>query len=106
MHQSILRLCCLASAVIVLASCKPAKSQAPPPPKVTVNQPHSETVTNWDDYPGHLEAVETVEVRSRVSGYLESVNFQDGAEVKAGDVLFVIDPRPFKAELDLAEAQR
>lgn len=79
---------------------------AQPPPKVTTALPLTATVTNWDEYPGHLEAVESVEVRPRVSGYIDSIHFQDGAEVKAGDLLFVIDPRPFQAELDRANAER
>ena len=63
------------------------------------------TVTNWDEYPGHLEAVEMVEIRPRVSGYIDSIHFTDGAEVKAGDLLFVIDPRPYQAELDRDQAR-
>jgi RND family efflux transporter MFP subunit len=63
-------------------------------------------VTNWDQYPAHLEAIETVEVRCRVPGYIESIHFVDGAEVKAGDLLFVIDPRTYQADLDHAVAQR
>ncbi len=63
-------------------------------------------MTNWDEYPGHIEAVEMVEVRPRVAGYIESIHFQDGTEVKAGDLLFVIDPRPYQADLNHAKAQR
>ena len=74
--------------------------------KVTVSQPQAATVTNWDEYPGHLEAVEMVEIRPRVSGYIDSIHFTDGAEVKAGDLLFVIDPRPYEADLEHARAQR
>ncbi|MCI0453548.1 MAG: efflux RND transporter periplasmic adaptor subunit [Candidatus Dadabacteria bacterium] len=59
----------------------------------------------WDEYTGRLEAVESVEVRARVSGYLQSINFKEGAIVKKGNLLFVIDPRPYKAELDRAEAE-
>lgn len=77
-----------------------------PPPKVTVIHPQMMTVTNWDEYPGHIEAVEMVEVRPRVHGQIESIHFQDGAEVKAGDLLFVIDPRPYQADLDRARAER
>src|SRR5262249_27859504 len=55
---------------------------------------------------GHLEAVEMVEIRPRVSGYIDSIHFQDGAEVKAGDLLFVIDPRPYEAEVAVAQARR
>ena len=58
----------------------------------------------WDEYPGRLDAVDMIEVRARVSGYLQSVHFKDGAEVKKGELLFVIDPRQYHAELDRAEA--
>lgn len=79
---------------------------AMPTPKVTTALPQSATITNWDEYPGHVEAVESVEIRPRVSGYIDSIHFQDGAEVKVGDLLFVIDPRPFQAELERARAER
>jgi len=92
--------------VAALTACSPQQApQQLPPPKVTVTHPQMMTVTNWDEYPGHLEAVEMVEVRARVHGQIESIHFQDGAEVKAGDLLFVIDPRPYKAELDRAQAE-
>jgi RND family efflux transporter MFP subunit len=90
----------------VLTACSPPKPVALPTPKVTVKQPQLATVTNWDEYPGHLEAVEMVEIRPRVTGYIDSIHFQDGAEVKAGDLLFVIDPRPYQAELEQAQARR
>jgi RND family efflux transporter MFP subunit len=77
-----------------------------PPIKVTVARPQQMTLTNWDEYPGHVEAVEAVEVRARVTGYLESIHFVDGTEVKAGDLLFVIDPTPYQAELDRTMAMR
>src|SRR5215470_13857194 len=96
---------------ICLNGCK--KSPPPParpPSSVTANQPVQREVVEWDEFPGRLEAVEMVEVRSRVSGYLESIHFKEGAEVKKGDLLFVIDPRPYQAELertqgDLNQAQ-
>jgi multidrug efflux system membrane fusion protein len=90
----------------VLTACSPPKPTVPPAPKVTVQNPQFATVTNWDEYPGHLEAVEMVEIRPRVAGYIDSIHFQDGAEVKAGDLLFVIDPRPYQAELEQAQARR
>lgn len=93
--------------VAALAACSP--QHAPPqlpPPKVTIAHPQTMTFTNWDEYPGHIEAVEMVEVRPRVHGQIESIHFQDGAEVKAGDLLFVIDQRPYRAELDRAQAER
>ena len=90
----------------LLTACSPPKPVAFPTPRVTVNQPELTTVTNWDEYPGHLEAVETVEIRPRVAGYIDSIHFKDGAEVKAGDLLFVIDPRPYQAELEQVQARR
>ncbi|MFO7324092.1 MAG: efflux RND transporter periplasmic adaptor subunit [Pseudomonadota bacterium] len=62
-------------------------------------------ISEWDEYTGRLEAVETVEIRPQVSGYLQQVNFEEGREVKKGDVLFVIDPRPYQAEFDRAQAE-
>ena len=91
---------------LITTACKPPASKPPPPPKVTVNHPQLSVVTNWDEYPGHIEAVEMVELRPRVAGYIEAIDFEDGGEVKAGDPLFLIDPKPYQAELDRAEAQR
>lgn len=62
-------------------------------------------ISEWDEYTGRLEAVNTVEIRPQVSGYLQEVKFDEGKEVKKGDLLFVIDPRPFQAELDRVLAQ-
>ncbi len=106
MNKIMTRSLLLTTVVAVLCGCQPSKPQAPPPTKVTASMPQSATVTNWDEYPGHIEAVETVEIRARVPGYIESIHFQDGAEVKAGDLLFVIDPRPYEAEMEHARAQR
>ncbi len=69
-----------------------------------MSQPLVREVVEWDEYTGRLEAVESVEVRARVSGYLQSVHFTDGAVVKKGALLFVIDPRPYQAELNRAKA--
>jgi RND family efflux transporter MFP subunit len=76
-----------------------------PPPKVTVATPLVNNVTDWDKHSGRLAAVETVEVRARVSGYLQSVNFNEGAILEKGDLLYVIDPRPYQASLDAAAAE-
>jgi RND family efflux transporter MFP subunit len=81
------------------------KAEATPLPKVTVSQPVVREIMEWDEYTGRLEATETVEVRARVSGYLQSIHFKDGAIVKKGDLLFVIDPRPYQAELDRVTAE-
>lgn len=92
--------------LLLLAGCEPPPPpEAPPPPRVTVSRPLGRTVMEWDEYTGRVEAIDAVEVRARVSGYLESVKFTDGAMVEEGDVLFVIDPRPYAAILRRAEAE-
>ena len=77
----------------------------PPPPAVTVVKAEGKEITEWDEYTGRLAAVDEVDVRAQVSGYLESIHFKDGQIVKKGDLLFVIDPRPYQAVLDRAAAQ-
>ena len=93
--------------IALLAGCERAESQPapPPPPSVTVAKAQQGDVTDWAEFTGRFEAVDRVELRPRVSGYIESVRFHEGAEVKKGDVLFVIDPRPYKAALDRAEGE-
>jgi RND family efflux transporter MFP subunit len=86
-----------------LAGCKSKGPPAPPPPAVTISAPLQETVVDWDDYVGQFIAVDSVDIRPRVSGYLQSVGFKDGAVVSKGQVLFVIDPRPYQAALDQAK---
>ena len=88
----------------LFSACKP-KPVPPPPPEVTTIQPVSKEVTEWDDFTGRLEPIKSVEVRARVNGYLDSIHFKDGQEVKAGDLLFVIDPRPYEAEAERARAE-
>jgi membrane fusion protein, multidrug efflux system len=77
----------------------------PPPPKVTVARPLVREIVEWDEYTGRLQALDSVEVRPRVSGYVDSIHFADGATVKEGDLLFVIDPRPYEATLKQARAE-
>ncbi len=77
----------------------------PPPPAVTVAKPLAKRVTNWDEYSGRFQAVQTVEVRPRVSGFIEKIHFKDGENVKAGALLFTIDPRPFELALESARAE-
>jgi len=91
---------------ISLAGCSQA-TQAPgepPPPTVTVSQPINKKIVEWDAYTGRLEPIEFVEIRARVSGYLESIHFDEGQMVNEGDLLFVIDQRPFVAALNGAKA--
>lgn len=75
-------------------------AKTPPAPSVTVSRPEQRQVTSYDEYVGRFVAVDAVDVRAQVSGYLQGVNFADGALVKKGDLLFEIDPRPFQAALD------
>jgi multidrug efflux system membrane fusion protein len=77
---------------------------APPPPQVSVAQVLERRVKDWDEFTGRMQAVETVEIRPRVSGYIDKVAFTEGSQVKRGDLLFVIDPRPYKADADRAAA--
>lgn len=72
---------------------------------VTVSQPIERTVVEWDEYTGRFDAIDVVDIRARVSGYLTEVHFTDGQYVKVGDLLYVIDPRPFERALDLARAE-
>ncbi|HEY2757801.1 MAG TPA: efflux RND transporter periplasmic adaptor subunit [Pseudolabrys sp.] len=80
------------------------QQSAPPPPQVTVAKPVKRTVSDYDEYVGRFVAVNSVEVRARVSGYLDSVHFKDGQDVKQGDLLFTIDKRPFQNAADQASA--
>ena len=81
-------------------------ADAPPaPPAVTVSQPIQRELVEWDEYTGQFAAKENVEIRARVSGYLTEIHFEDGQLVKEGDLLFVIDPRPYEATLAAARAQ-
>jgi RND family efflux transporter MFP subunit len=76
-----------------------------PPPVVTVSKPLHQELTEWTEFTGQFAAVEYVEIRARVSGYLQTIHFTDGQMVKKGDLLFVIDPRPFEVAKAQAEAQ-
>lgn len=95
----------LAVALAVTGCAKKKAEPPPPPPIVSVATPLVSSVTDWDDFVGHFEAVDTVQVRPRVSGYLQQVAFRDGQLVRKGQLLFVIDPRPYQATLDQARAQ-
>src|SRR5712671_646534 len=90
----------------LLAGCdnKPVVG-APPPPPVTVAKPIQKQITEWDEYTGRFIPVATVEVRARVSGFIDSIHFKDGQLVKQGDLLFVIDPRPYRLAVEQAKAE-
>jgi RND family efflux transporter MFP subunit len=95
----------LSAAVIICVCGATAAAQGgPPPPQVTVAAPIAKTIPRWDEYTGRFEALKQVEVRARVSGYLDTINFIDGQMVKAGDLLFKIDPRPYQIAVDSAKA--
>ncbi|MDF1751555.1 MAG: efflux RND transporter periplasmic adaptor subunit [Verrucomicrobiales bacterium] len=84
---------------------KGGPSPAPPAPEVTVGKAIARDLTEWDEYVGRLVAIDDVELRARVSGYLEKTHFKDGQMVNVGDLLFTIDPRPYQAQVDRAVAQ-
>jgi multidrug efflux system membrane fusion protein len=81
-----------------------APASAPPPPKVTVAKPVVKQIVEWDDFTGRFAAVDSVDIRARVSGYVDKVNFEEGTLVKVGDLLFTIDPRPYQAVVDESTA--
>ncbi len=83
----------------------PQATQMMPPPEVTVAAPIYQEITEWDEYTGQFSAVDKVELRARVSGYIELIHFQDGQIVNAGDLLFVIDRRPYEIDLESAKAR-
>ena len=99
------------ASLLLLAACDEAAeggaqaARTPPPPEVTVAKPLVRRLTEWDEFTGRFEAVQQVEIRARVPGYLQEIRFQDGQNVEAGQVLFVIDPRPFQAAADRVKAQ-
>ena len=95
-------------AIPLLAGCdKPAENKrvAAPPPPVTVANPVAKKITEWDEFTGRFEAMKQVEVRSRVSGLLELVNFRDGEFVKKGVLLYVLDRRPFEVTVEQVKSQ-
>jgi multidrug efflux system membrane fusion protein len=92
------------SLVLLLAACGQSAPPAPPAPQVTIAAPVAQKLIDRDEYVGRFVAVDAVEIRARVSGYLEKIHFTDGQLVKAGDLLFTVDQRPFQAALDQARA--
>lgn len=96
----------VAATALLLAACREQQAEAPPPaaPQVTVAQPIVREVEEWDEYTGRFVPVERVEVRARVSGYLDDLQFQEGAIVEQGDLIAIIDQRPFEITVRNAEA--
>jgi len=102
---AVLKASAFALAVLALAGCgNKSAPPAPPPPEVNVIKTVAQPVTVFEEYVGQTEAVDTVEIRARVSGILERQGFEDGARVKRGETLFVIDQQPFIAALAQAKA--
>jgi multidrug efflux system membrane fusion protein len=95
---------------LALAACSVGQADNPPPappaPQVTTAEVAVRDLNDWADFTGRLEAVESVEIRARVGGFVESVHFTEGGRVAAGELLYQIDPRPFKAEVDRLSAER
>lgn len=96
----------LALSVAVISGCsgQAAETGMPPPPEVSAAPVLIKQVSQWDDFSGRVEAVENVDLRPRVSGYIDRVNYEEGQEVRKGDVLFTIDSRSYRAELARAQA--
>src|SRR5262245_34735822 len=92
---------CVTTLSIALAAtaCGRNKYEAPPPPEVTVVHPAAREVTTYNEFSGWTAAIEAVDVRARVQGYLQSVNFKPGENVKQGDLLFVIEPTLYQARV-------
>jgi RND family efflux transporter MFP subunit len=108
MHKLADRSRLLALALLLAATGLPGAvfaQQPAAPPTATVAQPVERTVAEWDEFTGRFEALDTVELRARVSGYMTGVHFTDGQMVKAGDLLFTIDPRPFQRTVDRLRAE-
>ncbi|MGK2908541.1 MAG: efflux RND transporter periplasmic adaptor subunit [Sphingobium sp.] len=95
----------MTSLLLTLAACGTKAPPPPPPPTVTVAAPLQRDVKDWDDYVGRFEAIEDVQVLPRVSGQITQIGFRAGVEVGKGQLLFQIDPRPYRAQLEQARAQ-
>ena len=92
----------VAAIALWLASCGQSAPEAPPRPHVSVAYPIIKQVIDWDDFIGRFEAIQNVTVIPRISGAITEVLFKNGQDVKAGQPLFIIDPRPFQAAYDQA----
>ena len=90
---------------VILAACGPGNQYvAPPLPKVTVSKPVKQPITRYLEATGNTAAVNSADLVARVNGFIETINYQDGAPVKKGDLLFTIELEPYKVKLDQAQA--
>ena len=109
LHRQLEMLAGISALFVIIAALSSCNEQppppAPPPPPVTVAKPIQKNVIEWDEYTGRTDAVESVNITPRVSGYIDNITFKAGDLVNKGDLLFVIDPRPYQAALDQANAQ-
>jgi RND family efflux transporter MFP subunit len=108
MQSRLIRLAVFVAPLLALAACGESDSTkgkgAPPPPQVTVATPVKRTIIDRDEYVGRFVAVDAVEIRARVSGYLDKIHFTDGAQVKRDELLFTVDRRPYQVQLDQSKA--
>jgi multidrug efflux system membrane fusion protein len=98
----------LLALLLTVAGCngeQASSSGQAPPPEVGVAQVVSKSAQQWDEFTGRVSAIDTVELRPRASGYVQRVAYKEGQDVKRGDLMFLIDPRPYRAALDNAQAQ-
>lgn len=108
-RYSLITLSVLMATFVVLSGCEVGDAQdaaAPPPPEVTVAKASIQRLRDWADFTGRIEPVESVEIRPRVAGFVESVHFVEGGHVQTGDLLFQIDARPFRVEVLRLRAER
>jgi multidrug efflux system membrane fusion protein len=103
-RRALPKLVILAATVLATSHAHPAMAEGLPPPEVVVAHPKLVAVPQWDEYTGRFEPLQHVEVRPRVSGAIDTINFIDGQFVKEGDLLYVIDPRPYEIAVDIAKA--
>src|ERR1700761_7901786 len=97
----------VAAIALTVGGCGQGSNQAatPPAPQVTVAEPVKRVVTDWDEFTGRFDAVQQVQVRNRVTGFVKSIEFKDGDIVRTGDLLYVIDPRQYEAAAEQAQGQ-
>jgi multidrug efflux pump subunit AcrA (membrane-fusion protein) len=99
-----LRIPAAVALLVVVSACSQEEPSPSPPPQVSVANPLSRNVVDWDEYIGRFEAPQSVELRARVSGQVTQILFRDGQDVGEGQPLFIIDPRPYKTVLDQSRA--